>query len=98
MGRIQRENGEGGSNIIFPITLRLLGRTSIREDGKGPGDERFWEKIKIFKKIGGGEEYQVVWELFTPLLSSSLSLLLTRIHNAKLVDEGVDPYLKESET
>ena len=42
---------ERGSNIIFPIILRLLGRIS---------SEGEWKKIKIFKNGGGREEYQVL--------------------------------------
>ena len=49
--------GKGkGSNIIFPIILRLLGRISIGKEGKGT--ETLVKKIKIYFK-GGGEEYQV---------------------------------------
>ena len=39
-GRILHEKRERGSNIIFPIILRLFG-----ENGKGT--EIFWGKIKI---------------------------------------------------
>ena len=39
------EKREMGSNILFPVTLRLLGRISSREEGKG---------IIIQKKIKNG--------------------------------------------
>ena len=39
---------ERGRNIIFSIILKLLGRISSREEGKGI--EILGKKIKIFKK------------------------------------------------
>ena len=54
------------SKIIFPVKLRLLRRISSGEDGKGT--EMLGKKIKIFKN-GGGEEYQVGWNLIHPCLS-----------------------------
>ena len=44
--------------------LRLLGRISFGEEGKGT--EILEKNIKKIKKDGGGEEYQVVWN--TPVL------------------------------
>ena len=49
-----------GSNIIFPIILRLLGRISSEEEGKGT--KILGKKIKILTN-GGGE----CRELYTPL-------------------------------
>ena len=43
---------EKGSNIIFPIILRLLGRISSGEEGMGDGN--FWEENQDLKKWGGG--------------------------------------------
>ena len=54
------EKRERGSNIIFPIILRLLGR--ISGGGKGKGTEK---KIKIRKNLSG-EEYQVVVNFIHP--------------------------------
>ena len=45
------EKREKGSNIIFPIILRLLGRMSSGEKGKGT--EIYWKKIEILYKWGG---------------------------------------------
>ena len=47
-----------GRNIIFPIILRLLGRISSWEEGKGK--KILGKKIKIVTKWGG-EEYQVTF-------------------------------------
>ena len=48
------EKRERGSNIIFPMILRLLGRISRREAGKGPGWTFFGEKSRFKKKSGWG--------------------------------------------
>ena len=53
-----------GSNIIFPMILRLLGRLSSGEEGKGT--ENFVEK-NIYKNRGR-EEYQVVGNFIHPCL------------------------------
>ena len=45
-----------GSNIIFSIILRLQGRLSSGEEGKGT--EILGKKIN-FLKNDGGEEYQI---------------------------------------
>ena len=52
-----------GSNIICSITLRLLGKISSAEDGKGT--EILGKKIK-FKKDEGGEEYQTITTFIHP--------------------------------
>ena len=57
--------GKKGSKIIFPIKLRLLGRISSGEDGKGTAI--LGKKIKIFEKLGWGRISSGM-ELNTPLL------------------------------
>ena len=57
------EKREQESNFISPVTLRLLGRISSREDGKRT--EILEKKIKILKDCGG-EEYQVVGNFLHP--------------------------------
>ena len=52
------EKRERGRKIIFPIILRLLlGRISIREEGKGT--ETFGQKIKIEKR-GMGKNIKLI--------------------------------------
>ena len=53
---------ERGSNIIFPIIFRLLGRISIREEGKGT--EIFGMKIKS-KRMGIGTNIKLRGTLYT---------------------------------
>ena len=48
------EKWDKGSNIIFPIILRLLGRISSGEE-----DGHFWEENQDLNN-GCGEEYQVL--------------------------------------
>ena len=55
--------GGGWGNIIFHIILKLLGRISSREKGKGI--ESLGKKIKILKN-GDGEEYEVVGNFIHP--------------------------------
>ena len=57
------EKRESGSNIIFPIILRLLGRISSGEEGMGT--DMLGKKIKILKN-GCWEEYQVAWNFIHP--------------------------------
>jgi len=57
---------ERGSNIIFPIILRLLGRISSGEDGKKTGI--LGKKINIIIN-GVGEEYQVVGNFIHPFVN-----------------------------
>ena len=49
--------GKIGSKIIFILILRLLGRIYSGREGKRR--KLFGKKIR-FKKLGGGEEYEVV--------------------------------------
>ena len=51
------KKSERGSNIIFAIILKLLGRISTGEEGKEI--EILGKYIKVFKN-GDKEEYQVV--------------------------------------
>ena len=60
--RILHGKKERGSNIIFPLIFRLLERISSEEKGA----EIFGRKPR-FKKNRGGEEYQVVANLYTPV-------------------------------
>ena len=57
------EKRKSGSNIIFPIILRLLGRISSK--GKLNGKE-IWGKIIKLKNIGDGEKYKVVGNFIHP--------------------------------
>ena len=50
------KKSQRGSNIIFPLILRLLGRKSSGEEGKGT--ENLGNKIKI-KKNGAGKNINV---------------------------------------
>jgi len=50
------EKREMGSNIIFPIILRLFGRISSGEEGKGM--EMLGKKIKILK-MGVGKNIKL---------------------------------------
>ena len=52
-----------GSNIIFPVILRLLGRTTFVEKGKEM-------EINILKDRGG-EDYQVVGNIIHPCVEVS---------------------------
>ena len=53
-----------GSNIIFPIILRLLGRISSGKKGKGA--ETAGKKIKIKKIMGMGKNIKLQGTLYTP--------------------------------
>ena len=53
------EKRERGSDIIFPIILRQMGRISIGEKVKWA--EMSVKKIQI-EKNRGGKEHQVVWK------------------------------------
>ena len=53
------KTGTKGSNVIFPMILRLFGRTS--------NGEVLGHQIKIFQNRGG-EEYQVQGTSYTPAL------------------------------
>ena len=64
------EKRERGSNIIFPIIMRQLGRISSGEKGKEM--EISGMKIKI-KKNGGGEKYQVVENFIHPWIIQDTS-------------------------
>ena len=57
------EKMERGSNFIFPLIFRLLGRISSGEEVKAT--EIMGEKIKI-KKNGDWEEYQFVGNFVHP--------------------------------
>ena len=61
------EKGERGSNIIFLIILRLLGRISCGERGR----DGFSEENFRFPKNGRGQEYKVVGNLYIPAISST---------------------------
>ena len=65
------EKRERGSNIIFPIILRLIGRISSWE-----GNGNFGEEGQVVKKTGGWEEYRVVWNSIQPCYG--LSFLLAK--------------------
>ena len=58
------EKRERGSHIIFPVILRLLGKISGGEDGKGTVSLR--KKIKIEQKWGWGRTSSIT--LYTPAL------------------------------
>ena len=53
-GRIKRGKMKTGSNIIFPVILRLLGRISSVE-----GDWNFGEENKDLKKMGLGKNIKL---------------------------------------
>ena len=60
------EKRKGGSNIFFAIILRLLGRISSREEGKGDGI--CGEVNQVEKKwVGRISSFR---ELYTPLETS----------------------------
>ena len=52
---------ERGSNITFPMILRLLGRIS-----RGKGGTELWGSKSIFKKWGFQEEYLVAGNFIHP--------------------------------
>ena len=58
------EERERGSNIIFLIIFRQLGRMSSEEEGKGT--EILGKKIK-FLNNGEWEEYQLLGNFIQPL-------------------------------
>ena len=58
------EKRERGSNIIFPLILRLFRRISSGEEGKGFGN--YEEENKALKMNWGGEEYQVEGNFINP--------------------------------
>ena len=63
-GCIKFPRRKGESNIISPIILRLLGRTSIGERVRG---RKFLGRKSISKKRNGrGEEYKVVGNFIHP--------------------------------
>ena len=55
------EKSERGSNIIFPVTLRLLGRILNRKE-----DGTFKEENKDFKKMRVGKNIKLQGTLYTP--------------------------------
>ena len=57
------KKGKRGSNIIFPIILKLLGRIL-----SGKGDNKFREENQDFKKWDG-EEYQVAGNFIHPWMA-----------------------------
>ena len=56
------EKRERGSNIIFPIILRLLGRISSGEKGR---KRKFWGRKSRFNKRSG-KNIKVQGTLYTP--------------------------------
>ena len=60
---------ERGSNIIFPIILRLLGGISSGEEGKET--EILWEKSRFKNNLGWGR-ISSCRELYTPLKISEV--------------------------
>ena len=51
------EKRQRGSNIIFPLILRLLGRISSGKEGKET--EILGKKIKILKKLEGEKNIKI---------------------------------------
>ena len=54
MGRILCEKQESGSNIIFSVILRLLGRIS-----RGEGEGSLGEENHDFKRMGMGKNIKL---------------------------------------
>ena len=59
------EKRDRGSNIIYSLILRLLGRILS-------GEENFGEENQDFEKNGDGEEYQVVRNFIDPCISGDI--------------------------
>ena len=65
-----------GSNIICSIILRLMGRLSRREEGKGT--ENFGEEIQIFK-MRAGKNFKLQGTLYTTVIFSTFFCSSVRI-------------------
>ena len=70
-GRIKRGKRESGSYIFVSYILRLLGRTSNGEEGKGP--KNFGKKMKI-KKVGMGKNIKLWGTIYTPVITFSQTI------------------------
>ena len=64
LGRISCEKRKKGTNIIFLIISRLLGRISNGEEWKGDGN--FWAENRDSKRMGVRKNIKLKGTLYTP--------------------------------